>query len=470
MNEKDELSEILHYGDLPEEEIRWLLENGHEARLDTGEYFLREDSPAERFCVVLEGELQVTRTIDGQQVVLGTAPQGIMIGEFSLLQGSPSLISACAIVPSRLLVLDEGTFRELFCACPTFGSQVLQTAAERTQLSAVGLTQQAKMAALGKLSAGLAHELNNPAAAARRAAQSLLQSFPDIQAETMRLSALGLSEVQLQSLVAFQHDAIFSAATRRPLKPLEQSDREEEIGSWLNAQGVTQCWEMAPTFVAADLTLDDMKALVSQLPSHSAEVMLSWLKSALDAGTLLNDIEKSTERISEIVSAVKGYSYMDQAPEQNVDIHVGLENTLRVMRHRLRNIDVIREYDDDLPKITARGGELNQVWTNLIDNAVDALNGEGTIRLITRSENDFVMVEVTDDGPGIRPEVQDRLFEPFYTTKEVGAGTGLGLDITYRIIQAHSGTIEVQSQPGHTRFIVRLPIDNTGLTEDVEDA
>ncbi len=454
----NDLYQIPIFEGLTDGELQWLVDNSYEERLENGEFFFREGEPAERFYVVLEGELQITRTLNGRETVLGTMPRGIMGGEWSLLTSTPSLISACAIVSSRLMVFDKRAFRGIFAACPGFGSRVFQTALERTELSAANVTQQQTMAALGKLSAGLAHELNNPAAAARRAARTLVERFPELQAETMKLSNLGLTDLQLQSVVAFQHDAIVNAPTLQLLSPLEQSDHEEEIGDWLDAQGIPGAWEMAPTFVMAGVSLIDLKALAAQLPSTSLNVMLAWLNSALYAGGLLNDIEQTTRRISELVAAVKGYTYMDQAPQQEIDIHQGLENTITVMKYKLKDVTVIREYDPDLPKITARGSELNQVWTNLIDNAVDAMDGKGTIRLITRCENAFAMIEVADDGPGIPPEVQARMFEPFYTTKDVGAGTGLGLDISYRIIRQHNGTIEVQSQPGYTRVIVRLPV------------
>lgn len=460
-----ELHNIELFQGLPENELQWLRDNSHETLLEKGEFFFRENGPAERFYIVLQGELQVTRTIDGQEVVLGTTPRGIMGGELSLLYGIPSNVSACAIMPSRLMVLDKRAFRESFSACPTFGARVMRTAIERTQGLAINIKQQEKMAALGKLSAGLAHEMNNPAAAARRAARSLAEALPSLQAETLKLRAVDLSDVQLQSLVAFQGDVIANAALVQPLSPLEQGDREDEMGDWLDAQGVASGWEMASTFVTAGVTLGELGALAGQWPADSLQVMLSWLNSALFAAGLLNEIEQSTRRISELVTAVKGYTYMDQAPVQEVDIHLGLENTVTVMKHKLRNVTLIREYDSDLPQIRARGSELNQVWTNLLDNAIDAVNGKGMIRLITRHENSFVMVEVADDGPGIPPEAQARLFEPFYTTKDVGLGTGLGLDISYRIIRQHNGTIEVQSQPGHTRFIVRLPMGPTAAPE-----
>jgi signal transduction histidine kinase len=245
---------------------------------------------------------------------------------------------------------------------------------------------------------------------------------------------------------------------------LEQSDREEVLGDWLETRRVASPWEVAATLVNARVTLAKLTTLTTALSDDRAAIILIWLCQSLTAASMLDDIEQSTARISDLVGAIKQYTYMDQAPLQEVDLHQGLENTLKVLNHKLKRVQLIREYDPDLPLILARGGELNQVWTNLIDNAIDALNGEGEIRLITRAENQFVMIEVADNGPGIAPETLPRLFEPFFTTKGVGTGTGLGLDITYRIIQQHNGSIDVQSRPGHTRFIIRLPIGTTHPT------
>jgi signal transduction histidine kinase len=356
------------------------------------------------------------------------------------------------------MVLALPAFRALFGTCPTVGARVLRIAAERTIGFATALKQQEKMAALGKLSAGLAHELNNPAAAARRAADSLRAVLNDLQAQTLKLCSAGLSKTQLADLQAFQQQALDRVVQARPLSPLEQSDREAELGDWLEAEQVNHSWEVAATLVSAQVTLDELTALAASLPGNSVADCLTWLCHSLTAAGMLADIEQSTARISDLVGAVKQYTYMDQAPLQEIDLHQGLENTLKVLNHKLKGINLIREYDPNLPSITAYGGELNQVWTNLIDNASDALDGVGEIRLITRVENRFAMVEITDDGPGIPLEIQPHLFEPFFTTKGVGVGTGLGLDITYRIIQQHNGSIEVQSQPGHTRFIIRLPI------------
>jgi signal transduction histidine kinase len=462
-----ELYTIPLFDDATDDELEWLIANSYEAELNRGDYFFRENERSNKFYIVLEGELQVTRTMGGQETIMGTTPRGIIGGELALLYGATSPVTARAITPSRLLVFDLPAFRAMFGACPTVGARILRIAAERTSGVASMVKQKEKMAALGKLSAGLAHELNNPAAAAQRASKTLREALVDLQTQTMKLCGAGLSQAQLDNLQTFQQQVLARTAYTPPLSPLEQSDREEELSDWLVQQSVTNPWEVAASLVSVRVTLAELTELTATFPPDSANVTLVWLCQSLTATRMLEEIEQSMTRISELVGAIKQYTYMDQAPLQEVDLHKGLENTLKVLNYKLKQVNVIREYDPDMPSILARGGDLNQVWTNLIDNAIDALDGSGrgTIWIITRYENNFAMVEIADNGPGIPSEIQPHLFEPFFTTKEVGAGTGLGLDITYRIIQQHNGTIEVQSQPGHTRFIVRLPI---GMNRDKE--
>ena len=323
------------------------------------------------------------------------------------------------------------------------------------------LKQQEKLATLGKLSAGLAHELNNPAAAAQRAARMLSESLPALHAETLRLGHLGLSEAQLAYLITFQQQALLRPAAAS-LSALQQDTREDEIAAWLDTQGIRDGWRMAAALVSGGVVLDDLVALAERFSSKQVEDVVTWLYSTLEATALLDEIEQSMRRITDLVASVKSYVHMDQEALQTVDIHQSLETTLTVMRHKLQDVQVIRDYDPDLPPIQARGNELDQVWTNLIDNAIGAMHGEGQLALITRREADVVMVEVADTGPGIPPEVMPHLFEPFFTTKQAGVGTGLGLDISQRIVQQHNGTIEVLSQPGNTRFIVRLPVRAAG--------
>ncbi|MCB0208088.1 MAG: cyclic nucleotide-binding domain-containing protein [Anaerolineae bacterium] len=454
--------QLAAFQDIPADELQWLIEHSIEASIEPGENFFTEGEVADCFYVTLEGEMQIARMVNGQNQVLGTTPAGIIGGELTLLNHFPvSMVTSQAIVPSRLMVFDKQTFRQIFASCPNFGAYIFKIATERMQTVAASMHQQEKMAALGKLSAGLAHELNNPAAAARRAAQTMRDLLPTLQAHTVQMSALGLVGEGLADLDACQKQWIAQAATAPSLSALEQSDREDELGDWLEEHGIANGWEMAEVFVSSGVKLDELDELAGCLPPHFLDPVITWLHDSLCAANLLDEVEQSTRRISDLVCAIKEYTYMDRAPVQDVDIHHGLDITLKVLKHKLRNVRVTRQYDPDLPILTGKGGELNQVWTNLIDNAVDAMGGQGELKLITRCENNFAMVEVTDNGPGIPPEVEPHIFEPFYTTKEVGSGTGLGLDIVYRIIRNHRGKIEVWSKPGDTRFIVRLPINGS---------
>jgi len=463
----NELRTIPLLNDVPDAELSWLWEHGRVELLAEGAYFFHQGGPSDRFYIVLTGELQISRRLNGQEVIMGTTPPGIMAGQVSMLNRLPSHVSARAIVPTRLLVFDEGEFRHLIAACPVYGQSVLQAAAERMQTTMNTLNQQETMAALGKLSAALAHELNNPAAAVRRAATSLKECLPTVQAQAFALSGLGLSAAQVERLADFQRGVIARVESAPALSPLEQSEREEALGDWLDAQGVEESWALADAFVSAGLSADDLAALA---PPPHAPAIIAWLHRTLDAAALLHTVEHSAQRISALVASIKSYTYMDRSPVQDVNLHAGLDSSVLMLSHKLREVEIEREYDPHLPTIEGHGSVLNQVWINLIDNALDAVGGSGRIRLITRHEADYVMVEVQDDGPGIPPDVLPRLFEPFFTTKAVGLGTGLGLDISYRIVQQHGGTIEARSEPGRTRFIVRLPVHQPNSAGETGDS
>jgi signal transduction histidine kinase len=325
------------------------------------------------------------------------------------------------------------------------------------------IEQREKLNALGKLAAGLAHELNNPASAAQRSAEDLRRWVSLLRDSNQELAASGFTASQFQCLLDIER-AMANCADEAPaVDAVERSDREESLAGWLLRNGVTRAWEFAPVFVDAGVSQESLTELADCFTEAALQPAIARLAASLAIDRLTRGIQTSTQQISELVRAVKGYSFVDQAPHQEVDINGGLENTLSVFNHRLRNgIDVKRSYDETLPRITANGVELNQMWTNLIDNSIDAMNPGGTLGVRTEREPGMALVQISDTGSGIPPEIKERIFDPFFTTKDVGAGRGLGLDLVYRIVQKHRGDIQFTSKPGETIFQVRLPIQNIG--------
>lgn len=324
-----------------------------------------------------------------------------------------------------------------------------------------------KMAALGKLSAGLAHELNNPAAAAQRASSRLAESLDRRDDATRALNDCRFSSDNWDALAALVGSNRRESDDRQPLNPLQVSEQEEALEQWLEERGVENAWQLPPGLVQAGITEEKLEQLAALLPQQALEPAICWISESLEVRDLAQIVARSSHRISELVNSVKAYSYMDQATEQVVDIHEGLENTLIILAHRLRNITVRRDYDRTVPQVRALGSGLNQVWTNILDNAVDATGGHGVINIRTRRGEQHVIVEIEDDGCGISAEHLTRIFEPFFTTKQQGSGTGLGLDMAWRIVtDEHAGTLEVESSPGSTVFRISLPCAPLAQNDD----
>lgn len=456
----DDLRKVPLFEHLNEFQFEWLATHSEEVRVPKGEYVYHEGDPADYFYVVMEGEIQVSHDMNGHEMVLALHKPGNFSGEVPLLSGTPYIASSRALVDTRLLRLDSQSFRDMFGVCPVIVSKLFSALSYRIQTTEALARQREKMSALGVLSAGLAHELNNPAAAARRAASQLGEGISQLRPLTARLCD-ALTDAQFDKLMALQSDAAARYISAEPLDSLTQSDREDELNNWMDDNNVEDGWELAAPLVSAQITVDQLEALRDEIGEDALDPALRWLVMSLNTAGLLHEVEESTKRISDLVKAVKSYSYMDQAPSQEIDIHEGLEDTIKIMNFKLRKakINLVREFDRSIPPIHAYGSELNQVWTNIIDNAIDALAEGGTITLRTRRDGESIWVEICDNGPGIPADVQSRIFDPFFTTKEVGKGTGLGLDIAHRIVVSrHHGEIKVASVPGDTCFQIKLPI------------
>ena len=442
---------------LTAEQVESLLPYGTELRLEAGDYLFDEKSVVDSFYVLKEGEIRISRLTGAEEMPLVTHGPGDFTGGLAVLTGKRSIHRAQATAPSRVLQIDSETFRRVAVERPEIADVFISALAQRMRETQRAFRQQEKMVALGKLSAGLTHELNNPAAAAMRAAEELRGAA--LRAQLLALEHDERFSPQGQAaLGALQREATENGAV---LDPLARSDREEEIADWLEERGVEDAWDLAPILAAADLDTERLERLTSELGGEGGELSggLGWLGTTLELTSLADEVGLSVGRISELVRAMKEYTYMDRAAYVETDVREGLENTLTILGHKLKGATVEREYEEDLPKIWANAGELNQVWTNLIDNAADAVDGRGHIVVRAFREKGRVVVEIVDGGPGIPREMQNRVFEPFFTTKEIGEGTGLGLDIVRRIVAGHGGEIIFDSEPGETRFAVRLPIE-----------
>ena len=461
----DELRELFLFEHLDDEQLAWVAGNGDVVECLAGADVSVEGEPAECFFVLLEGTMTMSRLVGGSEVeTVRTSHRGVYSGAVQFYFGDrleqryPATVRA--VTDCRFLALPAGPFATVFREWYPMAVHLLEGMFVGQRNSAELVGQRERLLAMGKLTAGLTHELNNPAAAASRAADALRDRFAGMRHKLAMLSEGRLDGEVLRSLTGLQEEFVARVGTARELTALERSDLEDGLGEWLEDHDVPQAWEMAGVFVAAGLGPGDLDRVTGAVAPGFLPPALRWLAYTVEAESLLMEIADSTHRISALVDAAKQYSQMDRTPHQPTDLHAGLDATLVMLNGRIRpGITVVKEYDRTLPKVPAYAGELNQVWTNLIVNALDAMDGEGTLTVRTGQEGDRALVEIADTGPGVPAELRARVFEPFFTTKPVGQGTGLGLDVSWRVVvKRHGGDLRVRSEPGDTRFQVLLPL------------
>src|ERR1700674_5479199 len=456
MIEKSDLLRVPVFADLPDDQIAWFISQSQELRLKAGDTYSRQGDPADAMFVVFEGQLQGRGELAGDTITFTLKP-GDVTGVLPFSRMKLFTVSGRAETDSRLLRFPASLFPDLVQKMPELTARLVGLLSDRIRETTRFEQQRDRLASLGKLSAGLAHELNNPASAAKRATSQLrdiLKRIKDASHELGRRDLTSAQKAEIEKL-----EASFVQRDEPPPDAVTISDLEEHIDSLLRSHGQNDLWQLAADLARKSVKPEVLESLFAALDADTARAALVRIAASVEVANLLNEIESSTSRISDLVRAIKEYTYMDQAPVQNVDIVKSLETTLTILNYKLkRGVVVQRDYQRVPFLVNSFGSELNQVWTNIIDNAIDAMGDKGELRLRTYREDNCVVVEIADNGPGISPDIQSHIFEPFFTTKGVGEGTGLGLDTVQRIVKKHRGSIQVTSKPGDTRFQVWLPL------------
>lgn len=454
---------------LPPERLDWICDRTQHIHLAPGEVLVREGEPAKGFFIQLSGQITVSRRSNGTDIPVGRHQSPSFFGEIQVLTEDVVPVTLTADCETDLYRLSCTDFLEVLHSCREFEKDIFRIVGKRLRGLESFIQNREKMAALGTLSAGLAHELNNPAAALVRVLKDMKPAILELQRMNLVYGQQQVDEAHTEQWVALR-DRGFEAITNPKNDPLAQGDREDALTDWLEDYGIEEAWKLAEPLAAGEVEPVVLEQLMDRWRDDSTELRdmgLRWLALSFDVMSMIANGLEGAERISTLVQSMKSYSYMDRAAQQQINIHDGIEDTLRLFAFKLKHgIKVDRRYDPELPDVMAFGSELNQVWTNLIDNAIDALN-EGTphgappqIVIRTCQKNGLLRVEIEDNGPGIPTELKNRILEPFFTTKPMGKGSGLGLDVVRRIIEnRHSGSLMVESRPGRTCFAVSLPID-----------
>jgi signal transduction histidine kinase len=467
----DLLRTLFLFESLSDERLRYLCEHGTIVQVEPG-WLYRQGEDATCFYVLLDGTLVMSRRVGDEDVEVNrTSFRGSYVGAWTAYLGDlvPQVYDQSVRVtePATFFQMDSSVLRDVMQEWFPMAQHLLTGLFQGFTTRQRTTAQRERLLALGSLSAGLTHELNNPAAAAVRATATLQQRVSKMREKLAALAAGHLDEAALQTLIKFQDDAAQRVAAAPKLSAIESADREDELSDWLDDHGISGAYEIAPTFVQAGIDVDWLDLVANAAPSDSLAGAIHWLYYTIDTELLMKEITDSTTRISTLIGAAKHYSQMDRSPHQTADLRELLDSTLVMLAGKIPpGVTVVKEYEETLPPVPSYAAELNQVWTNIIDNAVQAMGDTGTLTIRTRRDDEYATVQIADTGPGIPDEIKDRIFEPFFTTKPIGHGTGLGLDIAWRIVvNKHRGYLKVTSEPGATTFTVRLPLKGPQIGE-----
>ncbi len=462
----DELRTLFLFEELNDDQLSWLTQRGRIVEYPAGATIHAEGAPASCFLVLLSGMLAMSRRVQGGELELGrTEYRGAYTGAFNFYltnQNVPQVYPATAraVTDCRLFELPAAELGRAVREWYPMAAHLLEGVSTQGMESRDTIERHERLVALGRVTAGLTHQLNNPVAAVSRASSRLREMLEEMREKLGLLVRSQLPADKLEAVADLAARALASSRAAPSLSPIEASDREDEVGDWLTDHGIADGWDIAPILVSAGIGVEWLEELIVVTPPPHLDYGLSYPVRAVETDNLLNEITHAVERISGLLERAKQYTQLDRAPQQTIDVHEGLDATLTMLKYKLGDdVKLVREYDRSLPRLVAYPGELNEVWTNLIDNAIDAMGGSGTLTVCTRAEGDRLAVEIADTGPGVPMDIRSRVFEPFFTTKEVGTGTGLGLDVVWQIVVArHGGEISLDSEPGDTRFTVVLPV------------
>ncbi len=459
----EELRTVDLFEELDDAQLAEWVAVAHVYRVAAGEIIAEQGEENRGMQLLLRGDAQASIVDGASSEPVGRHKAPTWMGAIATLTGGSLGVRMRAESDCRMALIEAEDFRRLAFAQPAIHRRVMQQVAPVMSRITSQEQSRERLTSLGTMAAGLAHELNNPAAAARRAAAQMTEALEVISSSLARFVEAGIEREQAKELVALQQQAVSHAAACSALDALDASDAEEDLLVRLEALDVSEPWRLAEPLAVAGVDQAWLDRLAT-LAGSATGAALEWVAASLNAGRLAAELEESTERMSGLVGAVKSYAYMDRGELVEVDLHEGLETTLAVLGYKLKHTEIalVREYDRALPRLTVRGSELNQVWTNLLDNAIDALGERGTITISTRADGECAIVEITDDGPGVPDDVASQIFDPFFTTKDVGHGTGLGLATARRIVvERHDGSLTLETEPGRTTFRVRLPFTQT---------